>query len=209
MTCPNCGAEIKDNRRFCGKCGTEISPAATAPAAPGRAAELVGCARHVGHTGPAGPAAGSAPASPRGARSVRAARPLRPTAIRPAGPATRLPAARLSAAGLSTSRLPAAWISTGGVPTRRVARLRPSARTVHQRLRDRQPRHRHHRLDPVRSRVGAGDHLRVHRRDQIRRSQGREQGTGMATAGIVIGFVALAIWLTFFVVGLAASGSNG
>jgi hypothetical protein len=46
-------------------------------------------------------------------------------------------------------------------------------------------------------------------RDQIRRSQGREQGTGMATAGIVIGFVALAIWLIFFVVGLAASGSNG
>jgi hypothetical protein len=46
-------------------------------------------------------------------------------------------------------------------------------------------------------------------RDQIRRSQGREHGAGMATAGIIIGFVALACWLVFFVVSLAASGSNG
>jgi hypothetical protein len=45
-------------------------------------------------------------------------------------------------------------------------------------------------------------------RDQIRRSQGREHGTGMATAGIVIGFIGLALVLTFFVVSLAASGSN-
>ena len=37
----------------------------------------------------------------------------------------------------------------------------------------------------------------------------REHGSGMATAGIIIGFVALAFWLVFFVVSLAASGSNG
>jgi hypothetical protein len=45
-------------------------------------------------------------------------------------------------------------------------------------------------------------------RDQIRRSQGRERGAGMATAGIVIGFVAVGLWLVFFVLSLAVSGSS-
>jgi hypothetical protein len=45
-------------------------------------------------------------------------------------------------------------------------------------------------------------------RDQIKRSQGREGGEGMATAGIVLGFVAVAAWLVLFIVSLAASGSN-
>ena len=45
-------------------------------------------------------------------------------------------------------------------------------------------------------------------RDQIRRSQGREHGSGMATAGIVIGFIAIALWLLIFIVSLASSGSN-
>jgi uncharacterized protein DUF4190 len=46
-------------------------------------------------------------------------------------------------------------------------------------------------------------------RDQIRRSQGRQQGAGMATAGIVIGFVAIAFWLIIFVIGLANGDSTG
>ena len=25
MACPNCGAEFNDNRRFCGKCGSEMN----------------------------------------------------------------------------------------------------------------------------------------------------------------------------------------
>jgi hypothetical protein len=45
-------------------------------------------------------------------------------------------------------------------------------------------------------------------REQIKRSQGREHGSGMATAGIIIGFVSVAFWLVLFVVSLASSGSN-
>ena len=45
-------------------------------------------------------------------------------------------------------------------------------------------------------------------REQIKRSQGREHGSGMATAGIIIGFVAVAFWLVLFVISLAARGSN-
>ena len=45
-------------------------------------------------------------------------------------------------------------------------------------------------------------------RDQIKRSQGRQTGSGMATAGIILGFVAVAFWLFVFVVALADAGSN-
>jgi len=45
-------------------------------------------------------------------------------------------------------------------------------------------------------------------REQIKRAQGRESGAGMATAGIIIGFVAVAFWLFFFIVGAATGGSN-
>jgi hypothetical protein len=45
-------------------------------------------------------------------------------------------------------------------------------------------------------------------REQIKRSQGRERGTGLATAAIVLGFVALALLLLLFVLSLASSGSN-
>jgi hypothetical protein len=45
-------------------------------------------------------------------------------------------------------------------------------------------------------------------RDQIKRAQGREGGSGMATAGIILGFVAVGLLLLFFVIGLANSGSN-
>ena len=34
MTCPNCGAAVAENRRFCGKCGTDLSPEASSASAP-------------------------------------------------------------------------------------------------------------------------------------------------------------------------------
>ena len=46
-------------------------------------------------------------------------------------------------------------------------------------------------------------------RDQIKRSQGSQVGSGLATAGIVLGFLAVAAWLAVFVVALAQSGSTG
>jgi len=45
-------------------------------------------------------------------------------------------------------------------------------------------------------------------KEQIKRSQGREHGSGLANAGIIIGFVAIALWLVFFVVSLGHSGSG-
>jgi hypothetical protein len=42
---------------------------------------------------------------------------------------------------------------------------------------------------------------------QIRESQGRQGGGGMAKAGIILGFVGIALIALFFVVG-ALSGSN-
>jgi hypothetical protein len=45
-------------------------------------------------------------------------------------------------------------------------------------------------------------------RDQIKRSQGRQAGTGMANAGIALGFVAVALWLLIFVVSMANAGSG-
>jgi hypothetical protein len=38
-------------------------------------------------------------------------------------------------------------------------------------------------------------------RTQIRNSQGRQGGDGLAMAGIVLGFVAIAFWITLFVIG--------
>jgi hypothetical protein len=42
---------------------------------------------------------------------------------------------------------------------------------------------------------------------QIKRSQGREQGSGMAIAGLVIGYLMLAFWL-LIVIAAASSGNN-
>ena len=45
-------------------------------------------------------------------------------------------------------------------------------------------------------------------RDQIRRSQGRQTGSGMATSGIVLGFIAVALWLAILVISMANAGSG-
>jgi hypothetical protein len=39
-------------------------------------------------------------------------------------------------------------------------------------------------------------------RSQIKQSWGRQTGSGMATAGIVLGFVGLAFWMALFVASL-------
>jgi len=47
-------------------------------------------------------------------------------------------------------------------------------------------------------------------RNQIKRSFGRQTGTGMATAGIVLGFIAASFWILVFTLDLATSiGRSG
>ena len=174
MTCPNCGAEINDNRRFCGKCGTEVSPAG--PTAlhrrPIGSADNVAVRRAPGERPvprrrrlrrppppPAEPDPFAAPdlyAPPPGYAAPRRYPPpgYPPPAHRP------VPAARYPPAGYP----PGAWPGYG-------------PRTVDQRLRDREPRHGLIGWLPC----GVGSVLAIIfgfvARDQIKRSQGREHGS--------------------------------
>ena len=201
MTCPNCGAAVADNRRFCGKCGTDLPPTTAGratsgdppgtsrppPPAPGARR----CAR--------APAPSAQPAAPRRpARSVRTARPEPPpgygapgypppdTAHRPAripppgtpppgyGPPPGLPAARLSRAGPGPP--PGAWPG-----------LRTAAHTTASRSRASCSGSSAGRLCGIGSVVAIV--LGFVALDQIKQSGGRQTGSGMATAGIVLGFI--------------------
>jgi hypothetical protein len=44
-------------------------------------------------------------------------------------------------------------------------------------------------------------------RNQIRQSSGTQTGTGMATAGIVLGFIATSFWVLVFVLQMANANS--
>jgi hypothetical protein len=46
-------------------------------------------------------------------------------------------------------------------------------------------------------------------RDQIKRSRGQQGGSGLARAGIILGFIAVAFWLVLFLVSLGRAGSTG
>lgn len=46
-------------------------------------------------------------------------------------------------------------------------------------------------------------------RSQIRNSHGRQGGDGLALAGIILGFVAIALGVLFFVIGTIANSNNG
>ena len=46
-------------------------------------------------------------------------------------------------------------------------------------------------------------------RTQIRDSQGTQKGTGLATAGIILGFVAIGLWVLFFVISVINNAHNG
>jgi len=160
MTCPNCGTEINDNRRFCGKCGTELNAAPSAPSTP---PPPVAPPSSWGAPGTWGAPGNSAPPA---APAPPAAEPD------PFAPPDLYAPPRTN--GFAVASLVLSLV--GWLP------------------------------------CGVGSVLAVIfgfiARDQIKRSQGREHGSGMATAGIVIGFVAIALWLLFFIIGLAHSGSN-
>jgi hypothetical protein len=202
MTCPNCGAEINDNRRFCGKCGTELNSAtaSTAPPAPSAPPASWGAPGTWGT--PAAPAAPPSPPPPATAERDPFAPPdlYAPPPSAAPGPPPGYPPPGYPPPGYPPGPYPpGAWPPGYGHPQG----SRTNGFAV---------------ASLVTALVGwiscgVGSVLAIIfgfiAREQIKRSQGRQQGTGMATAGIVIGFVALAFWLFVFVVSLAASGSNG
>ena len=95
MTCPNCGAAVADNRRFCGKCGTALAPRprpADRPRPPPRRRTPAPAAARLrprswgaaDRRGAPPPAARAAAAARRRRRSVRAAQPRAAAGLRAA-----------------------------------------------------------------------------------------------------------------------------
>jgi uncharacterized protein DUF4190/zinc ribbon protein len=205
MACPNCGVEINDNRRFCGKCGTDLSPAASSAPDPAL-------------TNPA--AAPVAPPSTWSAPSTWGAPGTTPPPLPPPPSGYPPPAAERDPfappnlyapppgfggppppPGYPPPGYPPPGYAPGAFPGYGYA---PSTNGF-----------------AIAALVlglvgwilcGVGSVLAIVfgfvARDQIKRSQGRQAGIGMANAGIVLGFVAVAIWLLIFVVSMANAGSG-
>jgi len=209
MTCPNCGAAVGDNRRFCGKCGTAVAPA-TAPG-PAAAAPDVPPAPPVPKAPnawgpPSGPAAqwGPPPATSPGPPPAGAADPFAPPPLAPpagpdawagyGGPPPQYPPPPYSGQyPPGYPGAPGAWPGYGYAPARTngfaVASL-------------------------VLGLVGwlpcgIGSVLAIVfgfvARSQIKSSGGQQVGSGMATAGIVLGFIGAGFWLLGFTLQLASS----
>ena len=214
MSCPNCGAEINDNRRFCGKCGTEVNPRAAAPppSAPGTPPSSWGTPGTWG--APASPVTPPATAPPPPAEHDPFAAPdlyapppgsgsPPPSGYPPSGyPPPGYPPPGYPPPGYTQAGYPQPGYPPTGYAPGYGERPTTNGFAV---------------ASLVLSLVGwlpcgIGSVLAIVfgfiAREQIKRNPGREHGSGMATAGIVIGFVAIAFWLLFFVVGLAGSGSN-
>lgn len=200
MACANCGAENPDGRRFCGKCGTDLAAARPpvapapgtppfAPAAPAAPAAPPGTWGAPGNWGPPGATAPPPPPPPPATDPYAPPNLFAPPGYPPPGypppgyPPPGYPASGYPAPGYgyppSTNGFAIASLILGLVGW------------------------------PL---CGIGSVLAVVfgfvARDQIKRSQGRQGGSGLATAGIILGFVALALVLVVFVASLANSGSS-
>jgi hypothetical protein len=203
MACPNCGVEITDNRRFCGKCGIELTPAPPPPpnpAFPDPAAPPVappstwGAPNSWGAPGPTAPPPPPRPGYPQPPTEPDPFAP--PNLYAPPGFGGPPPPPGYPPPGYPPPGYPqGAWTGYGHAPsTNGFAVAALVLGLVGWIL------------------CGIGSVLAIVfgfvARDQIRRSQGRQGGSGMATAGIILGFVAVAIWLLIFVVSMANAGSG-
>ena len=196
MTCRNCGAEIGDNRRFCGKCGTEViatpSPTAPSPTAPPPTAPPPSAPPSTWGAPGASPPP-PPPPPPATERDPFAAPDLYapPAYGAPPPPGYPPPYGYPAPQGYP----PGAWPGYGPAPSNNGFAI---ASLVLGLL----------GWFPC----GIGSVLAIVfgfvARDQIKRSQGRQSGSGMATAGIILGFVAVAFWLLIFIVALADAGSS-
>jgi len=198
MTCPNCGAPVAENRRFCGKCGAALTTSPPAGPPPSPIAPTGGAASPWGATSspppPPPPARPSGPADPYappdlGAPPGWAAPPYQTASYPPPGappypppgppgtwpgPAAPYGYAPPHTNGLAITSLVlglAGWLLCG-----------------------------------VGSVVAIV--LGFVARDQIKRSWGRQTGSGMATAGIILGFIGAAFWLVALIVQIVNSANT-
>jgi hypothetical protein len=215
MTCPNCGATVADNRRFCGKCGTSL----TTETAPGAAAQgLPGAPPSTWGTGgalaPPPPAAAPPPgAAPTGPTDPFAPPDLNPPPYAPPGYSAPPPGYPQEQAGYGPppGYPPAGYPPPPGYPPPGYAGAPPPpgawapygyAPTQTNGL-------------SVASLVlgligwtfcGIGSVVAIvlgfAARNQIKSSGGRQIGSGMATAGITLGFIGAGFWLFVFLVNL-------
>jgi Domain of unknown function (DUF4190)/zinc-ribbon domain len=193
MTCRNCGAEIGDNRRFCGKCGTEViaTPSPTAPAPTGPPPTAPPSTWGAPSTSPPPP---PPPPPPAAERDPFAAPDLYAPPAYGAAPPPGYPPPPYGYPP-PQGYPPGAWPGYGPAPSNNGFAI---ASLVLGLL----------GWFPC----GVGSVLAIVfgfvARGQIKQSQGRQTGSGMATAGIILGFVAVAFWLLIFIVALADAGSN-
>lgn len=214
MACPNCGADV-ENRRFCGKCGTQVVAAAAppppvapgSPPSPGPSAWGAPTSSTPPPPSPGpGPTAESDPFAP-------------PNLYAPPGnayppPPPGYPPPGYPPPGYAPSGYPPAGYPPPGYP----APGSPQGPWSGYPGYGGPPRtNGFATASLILSLVGwlpcgIGSVLAIVfgfvARDQIKRSQGNQVGSGLATAGIVIGFIAVAAWLAIFVVALAQSGST-
>ena len=223
MACPNCGNEIVDNRRFCGKCGTEVNGPAPAPAPPPSTAPPTrgapGTWGAPASSAPPPPPAGAAPppseSDPFAAPNLYGPPPG--TTGPPPGPAPGYPPPGYGAPGYPPpTGYPTPGYPPPGPPTGYPPQGYPPGAWTGAAY---PPQHTNGLA--IASLIlglvgwapcGIGSVLAIVfgfvAREQIKRAQGREGGQGMATAGIILGFVVVGVMLLWFVIVLANSGSN-
>ena len=192
MVCPNCGADV-ENRRFCGKCGTQVTATTPSPAEPAAPVPPPPAATA---PSPWGAPVASAPPPPAGAPAAEPDPFAPPNLYAPPGNAFP-PPGYPPPPSPGTGPPPGQWPGYAYGPPRTNGFATASL---------------------ILSLVGwlpcgVGSVMAIVfgfvARDQIKRSQGSQVGSGLATAGIVLGFLAVAAWLAVFVVALAQSGSTG
>ncbi len=196
MSCPNCGYDNSPNNRFCVRCGVDLAAAPPQPGAPGPPP-----ASSAGGPGPPAPANpwGAAPPPPAGQWGAPGQPPPPPPAPPPQQSAPPNPYAPPAPYGPPGAYAPPGAGQYGQYPPPYPPSgyHAPSTNGL-----------------AIASLVlglvgwvpcGVGSILAVVfgfvARTQIRNSQGRQGGDGLAMAGIVLGFVAIAFWITLFVIG--------
>jgi len=206
MLCPNCGYDNSPNNRFCVRCGVDLSvtaqPAAGSPS-PGPAPA------NPGPPAPPSPWGAPAPASQWGAPGSAPPPPMAPP---PPG------APPLASAPPNPFAPPAPYASPGAYPP-------PGAGPYGQYP----PPYPPSGFQPpstnglaIASLVlgvvgwipcGAGSIVAIVlgfvARSQIRASQGRQGGDGLALAGIILGFLAVALWIALLVIGAISNANSG
>jgi hypothetical protein len=194
MTCTNCGAAVAENRRFCGKCGTDLAPEASNDSAPASPYETPAAPSAWGTGGAIAPS----PPAPTSAPPTAPADPFAPPNLDPGAyagypppPGYGPPPAGYGAPGQYPP--PGYGYGYAGPHTNGLAVAALVLGLVGWLA------------------CGIGSVVAIVlgfiARGQIKGSWGRETGSGMATAGIVLGFIGLAGMMALFIASLFSNSS--